>query len=95
MLVDAELAQGMNVRLGWDFGDGASTGLHLRNSIACPTDGIDAQIVVQCSLETWADVLTNRLALSDAITNGNIVIVGERSLATNALGIFDVDGLRS
>ncbi len=95
VLVDPELAQGVNIRLGWDFGDGASTGLHVRNSIACPTDGTDAQIIVECSLETWADVLTNRVALSDAIANGNIVIVGERSLAINTLGIFDVDGLRS
>jgi len=95
VLVDPELAHGVNVRLGWDFGDGVSAGLHVRNSIACPTDATEAQIVVQCSLETWADVLTNRLALSDAITDGNIVIVGERSLAINALGIFDVDGLRS
>ncbi len=95
VLVDPELAQGVNVRLGWDFGDGVATGLHVRNSIACPTDGSDAQIVVECSLETWADVLTNRLALSDAIANGNIVIVGEHSLAIGALGIFDVDGLRS
>jgi hypothetical protein len=85
----------VNVRLGWDFGDGVATGLHVRNSIACPTDGSDAQIIVECSLETWADVLTNRLALSDAIANGNIVIVGEHSLAIGALGIFDVDGLRS
>jgi alkyl sulfatase BDS1-like metallo-beta-lactamase superfamily hydrolase len=95
VLLDPELAQGINLRLGWRFADGTITGLHLRNSIACPTDGADAEATVLCSIETWAELLTGRLSLSDAIADGSVEIKGDATSAVHALGAFDVDGLRA
>jgi alkyl sulfatase BDS1-like metallo-beta-lactamase superfamily hydrolase len=95
VLVDPELAHGINVHLAWRFADGSVTGLHLRNSIAVPTDGADAQATVLCSIETWAEVLTGRLALSEALVDEVVVIEGDRGAAVRALGVFEVAGLRA
>jgi alkyl sulfatase BDS1-like metallo-beta-lactamase superfamily hydrolase len=95
VLVDPELAHGMDLRMAWRFADGTVTGLHLRNSIACPTDGSDAQATVVCSIETWAELLTGRLALSEALVDEVVVIEGDLGAAVRALGVFEVDGLRA
>lgn len=95
VLVDPEFAHGINLRLAWRFADGSVTGLHLRNSVACPTDGADPQATVVCSIETWAELLTGRLALSGALADGSVVIEGDAAAAVRALGAFDVDGLRA
>lgn len=95
VLVDPDRADGLDVRLAWTFDDGAVTGLHLRNSIACPTDGSDADITITCSLATWASILSGRLLLSAALDDGSVMIDGDRSTAITALGVFEVDGLRA
>jgi putative sterol carrier protein len=50
---------------------------------------------VLCSIETWAELLTGRLSLSDAIADGSVEIKGDATSAVHALGAFDVDGLRA
>ena len=95
VLVVPDRAQGLNQRLAWDFGEGIVAGLHLRNSIAFPTDGVGADHVIRCSIETWADVMTNRRSLSDAISDGSLSIDGDAAAVIAALSIFDVDGLHS
>jgi alkyl sulfatase BDS1-like metallo-beta-lactamase superfamily hydrolase len=95
VLVDPELAHGIDLRLAWRFADGTTTGLHLRNSIACPTDGADAQATITCSIETWAELLTGRQLLSAALADGSVNVEGDRSKVVMALGVFDVDGLRA
>ncbi len=95
VLVDPEPAHGIDLRLAWHFADGTLTGLHLRNSIACPTDGTDAAATVVCTIETWAELLTGRLRLSAALAEGSVVIEGDADGAVRALAVFDVDGLRA
>lgn len=95
VLLDPDLAHGIDLRLAWRFADDLVTGLHLRNSIACPTDGADAQATVVCSIETWAGLLSGRMALSDALADGAVMIEGDSASAIRALGAFDVDGLRA
>jgi len=94
VLLDPELAHGLDVHLAWDFGDGPAVGLHLRNSVAVPTDGTGAAITIACEPATWSDLLTNRAALSDALADGRVRIDGPVTVATEALRVFDVDGLR-
>lgn len=94
VLVDPELVDGLDIALAWDFGAGVATGLHLRNSIACPTDGSSAAIVVRCAPAVWADLLTDRAGLSEALSDGRVVITGDEAVARRALAVFEVDGLR-
>ncbi|NND74519.1 MAG: MBL fold metallo-hydrolase [Ilumatobacter sp.] len=95
VLLDPDVAGGLDVHLGWRFDDGATAGLHLRNSIACPTDGSGAAPTIACTLETWADVLTGARALSAAIEAGDIAVDGDAAVVTGALAVFDVEGLRT
>ncbi len=94
VLVDPERAHGIDLRIGWRFAEGGRAGLHLRNCVACPIDGSDVDATISCSMETWADLLTNRLALAEALTSGAVVIDGEQRAVIDALGVFDIDGLR-
>ena len=95
VLVDPEMAHGLDTRLAWDFGSGPVVGLHLRNSIAFPYDGADADATISCSPALWADLLTNRAALSQVLADGSFAISGEVDAATRALVVFEVDGLRA
>ncbi len=95
VLLDPDGARALDVHLAWAFADGTTTGLHVRNSIACPTDGAGAAATIACSLEAWADVLTGATTLSAAIEAGDVVIDDDAAAAVLALAAFEVEGLRS
>jgi len=95
VLVDPELAHGIDIRLAWDFGSGVVVGLHLRNSIAYVNDGVEADAVISCSPQVWADLLTNRTSLSQVLADGSLTVTGAVDAAIASLGVFEVDGLRS
>lgn len=94
VMIDPDRAEGIDLHIGWHFPSG-STGLHLRNCVACPTDGAKAAISVRCDIEAWADVVTNVVPLSEAISDGRLVIEGSKSAFREAMACFDVVGLRS
>jgi alkyl sulfatase BDS1-like metallo-beta-lactamase superfamily hydrolase len=95
VLIDSDRAHGLNTHIAFDFGDRGTTGLHIRNSVACATNGAGAQHTVACSLETWADIVTGKSQLSAAIDAGQVVVTGDVSAVKSALAIFEVEGLRS
>lgn len=94
VLLDPDAADGLDVRLGWRFADGTTTGLHVRNGIAAVTDGIVTDAMIACSPAAWAAVIGGRVALSTAIDAGDIVIEGDATTARRALACFDVEGLQ-
>lgn len=99
VLVDPELAHGVDLHVAWDFGNGPNVGLHLRNSVAVPTDGATADVTVHCTPEVWADLLTNRATLTDSLADERLTITQSAERSTDAtvaaLRIFEVDGLRA
>lgn len=95
VMLDPARSEGIDVHLAWEFPGDTRTGLHIRNCVACPTDGTGATVAIACDLETVADVLTGVLTLSTAIESGRIVVHGAVGAAQAALACFDVDGLRA
>ncbi len=95
VMLDPDRASGIDVHLAWEFPGVERTGLHVRNCVACPTDGRGAMASIVCDLSTWADVLTGALTISAAIDAGTIVVRGDVVAARRALASFDVDGLRA
>lgn len=95
VLVDPDELGDVDVHVGWDVGSGVVTGLHFRNGIACPTDGVGCSATVVCSVDTWADLLTGRTSLSNALAAGALRIDGDSATAMAALGACDPEGLRS
>lgn len=94
VLVDDRRAQGIDCHIAFDFGAAGMTGLHIRNCIACPTSGSQATQRLSCTLETWADVLTGKLSLTDGISSRRIELTGDVNVMRRALAIFDIEGLR-
>lgn len=94
VLLDPELADGLNLRLAWQFADGTRAGLHLRNSVAAPFDGAEADATIHCDARTWAAVVSSTATVSAAMDAGDLQLTGDTAGALRALACFDVDGLR-
>jgi alkyl sulfatase BDS1-like metallo-beta-lactamase superfamily hydrolase len=81
-----------NIRLKFAL-DGNVTGLHIRNYVAVPYSGDNADATLTTSLDTWTDVLSGATTLSAALADGSISIAGKADAAICALRGFDVKGL--
>jgi putative sterol carrier protein len=73
--------------------DGDVTGLHIRNYVAVPYSGDNADATITCSLDTWTNVLSGATTLSAALADGSLTIAGNADSAVSALRGFDVKGL--
>jgi alkyl sulfatase BDS1-like metallo-beta-lactamase superfamily hydrolase len=88
-------ATGIDTHLRWNFGDGGTAGLHVRNHVAVPTDGSGAPCEIALELATWARIVSARLAFSDAVDAGDVVCTGDRREIEAVLNCFDVATLAS
>lgn len=95
VMLDPERAVGIDANICFNFAGHDKTGLHIRNCIAKQTDGRNASIQVTSTIELWADILTGVVTLSEAIESKSLTIDGNLATAKDALGVFDIDGLRS
>lgn len=94
-LLDPDAAEGLDVRLAWQFDDGATAGLHLRNNVAVPTSGGGANdATIECAPAVWAALLAGKHTLSAALDAGDLRITGDAATAVAALRCFDVTGLQ-
>ena len=82
-------AEGLDVHLGWQFADGTTTGLHVRNQVAVPTDGENPDHSVALSLETWADLLAGKPTLTAAFESEAVTITGDIAAVREAWACFD------
>ena len=95
VMLDPERAEGIDMHLAWEFPGITRTGLHIRNCVACPTDGDGATTVISGAFTAWADVLTGAITFSNAHGNGQFVVDGDVAGVQRALACFEVDGLRA
>lgn len=97
VVLDPTDAAGIDVRLAWRFVGGATAGLHVRNCVAVPTDGLgEADATIACTAAVWADVLAGSVTLSEVIERGDVQLTGTAAdLARRALACFDAAGLRA
>ncbi len=95
VLLVPERAIDINVHLQFNFVGKQPTGLHIRNCIACPTDGKGADITVNCGIETWADILAGDLSLSVALSDKKLTVDGDAHKLRHALQVFDTTNLQS
>jgi putative sterol carrier protein len=81
-----------NIRLKFEL-DGNVTGLHIRNYVAVPYSGDNADATITCSLDTWTNVLSGATTLGAALADGSVTIAGNADGAVAAMRCFDVKGL--
>ena len=95
VLLEPTRAEGINTHIAFNFSQGQMTGLHIRNSVAVPTNGASAGNSVTCELTVWADILSGSTTLSQAIAASTLRINGNKERVLRALACFDVVGLQS
>ena len=94
VLLEPTRAEGIDTHIAFKFSQG-TTGLHIRNCVAVPTDGSSATNSLSCDLAVWADIMSGSTTLSQAISGASLQIAGDNPNVLRALDCFDVAGLRS
>ena len=94
VLLVPERAKNVDMKLKFVL-DGKTTGLHIRNFVAVPYSGVDAQATITGALDTWTNVLSGSTTLTAAIADGSLSVAGDSDGAVSALRCFDVKGLTS
>ena len=94
VLLVPERAKNVDMKLRFVL-DGNMTGLHIRNFVAVPYSGVDAQATITGTLDTWTNVLSGSTILTAAIADGSLSVSGDSDGAVSALRCFDVKGLAS
>ncbi len=89
VLLVPERAAGRNDHLRWEFDDGTRVGLHVRRCVAVPTDGADADLSISLNLTTWSQLAGAKLAMSEAIADGSVVVSGDVGRVQAFLSCFD------
>jgi alkyl sulfatase BDS1-like metallo-beta-lactamase superfamily hydrolase len=95
VLLEPTRAEGIDIHIAFDFSQGQKTGLHIRNSVAVPTNGVGADNSITCELAVWADILSGSTTLSQATAASTLQINGDKERVLRALACFDVVGLQS
>ncbi len=94
VLVDPVAAGDVDDELVWRFGDDTAAGLRLRNCVAVPTTGSDADAGIEIDQDTFAAVMGRRRSLADALSTGDARIIGDPARVRRMLSCFDHDGLQ-
>lgn len=95
VLLVPERATRIKTHIAFNFTGHKKSGLHIRNCVAVPTDGVGAEIAINCTPEIWADIISGDLKLSVAFNTNALTATGDKSLALEALQVFDIDNLQS
>ncbi len=93
--VDPDVAAGRDAHLAVDVAGHGVTGLHLRRSVAVPTDGADAGVVVALDRTTLAELVAERISLTDAESVGRASVTGDRSALATVAAAVGLEAMRS
>ncbi len=67
VLLDPNQAKGYTGEMRWVFDVGEPVGLRIRNQVAIPTDGSEADLAIRVTLNSWAEILSGSIDLNEAI----------------------------
>jgi putative sterol carrier protein len=94
VLLIPERATRVETHIAFNFSGHKMSGLHIRNCVAVPTNGVGAEIAVNCTPEIWADIISGDLKLSVAVETNALTVTGDKYRALEALQVFDVENLQ-
>lgn len=83
-----ERAVDVDTHVAFSIGE-TTTGLHIRRGVAVPTDGTQAAHVLTMSHQTWAEIVSTKLTLADALASGAATIQGDRGTVLDTLACFE------
>ncbi|MFN5602540.1 MAG: alkyl sulfatase dimerization domain-containing protein [Acidimicrobiaceae bacterium] len=91
VLVDPDAIDGVNHHVAFVVGD-ETAGLHVRNSVAVPTDGWGAQSMVKMSRATLLGMLSGRALWSEELATGAIAVSGDSDTVDRIRRSFENKG---
>ena len=80
--------------IGFDFDDGSSSGLMIRNQVAVSVPSERCNTRLSLSKEVWAKLLGGKLALSEVLIGMEGILDEDREQAINLLSAFDLETLQ-
>jgi alkyl sulfatase BDS1-like metallo-beta-lactamase superfamily hydrolase len=89
--VDPDKIAGINHHIAFVVGD-ETAGLHVRNSVAVPTDGWGATTMVKMSRATLMALLSERSTWSKEIADGAVVVSGDVAIVDRVRTSFENKG---
>ncbi len=93
VLVDPLLIEGIDHHVAFHVDDG-ECGLHIRNSVAVPTEGQGATSRLHLSRETLIRLVSSKIRWTDAVSDGRLQIDGDLSLVDRIRNAFEIEGWR-
>lgn len=90
VLLDPARAASIDTELRFEFDNGASAGLRIRNCVAVPTSGAGAEHALVLDGSTWAQLLGGKVTLQHALVGGRVTVTGSIDAVCHALAAFDV-----
>jgi alkyl sulfatase BDS1-like metallo-beta-lactamase superfamily hydrolase len=91
VVVDPDKIAGINHHIAFVVGD-ETAGLHVRNSVAVPTDGWGATTMVKMPRATLLVLLSERSTWSKELTDGAIVVSGDAAIVDRVRASFENKG---
>lgn len=89
VMLDPARSAGINHHVRFEFGTGRPCGIHFRNAVACPTDGVGANSVLALSPSAWADILLGKATFASQLQEGTVKVTGDAKAVASAMANFD------
>jgi alkyl sulfatase BDS1-like metallo-beta-lactamase superfamily hydrolase len=91
VVVDPDKIAGINHHIAFVIGE-ETAGLHVRNSVAVPTDGWGATTMVKMSRTTLMALLSERSTWTKELSDGTIVVSGDAAIVDRVRTSFENKG---
>jgi len=95
VLLDPGRAAGKAGSIGFEFSDGSSAGLWIRNQVAVPCSLDCCDCVLHAEHADWAKLLAGKMSLTEFLLACDGLTDQGRSTARSLLGCFDLPGFSS
>ena len=95
VLLVPEKAADLDQEIQIKFDDSSTAGLRIRNKVAVPTDGSNAEIMLTVSHQQWAELLGGKSKLTQLLDSGELKASPGKEEVLRFFSCFDLESLTS
>ena len=94
VLLDPLLADGVEASIGFEFDDGGSAGLMIRNQVAAVVAFDQCDLKLSVTKAAWAKLLGGKVGLSELLAQMSELSSGDLQTVTTLLSCFDLESFK-
>ena len=94
VLLDPLLADGVEASIGFEFDDGGSAGLMIRNQVAAVVAFDQCDLKLSVTKAAWAKLLGGKVGLSEVLAQMSELSSGDLQTVTTLLSCFDLESFK-